>query len=92
MAERIDWDAMLSKVKLEDDAEERKELTDVDVQVVLTFADNNMNATETGKKLFMYRTTVKYHLERVERKTGLNPLKFYDLVELVGVLKETEGR
>jgi sugar diacid utilization regulator len=66
-------------------------LTDVDVQVVLTFADNDMNATETGKKLFMYRTTVTYHLERVGAKTGLSPFKFYDLVKLVGILKETEG-
>lgn len=65
-------------------------LTDTDVQVVLTFADNNMNATETGEKLFMYRTTVKYHLERVRAKTGLSPFKFYDLVKLVGILKERE--
>lgn len=68
-----------------------KELTDADVQVVIAFADNDMSITETGKKLFMYRTTVKYHLERVGAKTGLSPLKFYDLVELVGILKETEG-
>lgn len=68
-----------------------KDITDFDARVVLAFADNNMNATETGKKLFMYRTTVKYHLERVRAKTGLSPLKFYDLVKLVGILKETEG-
>lgn len=69
-----------------------KDITDLDARVVLAFADNNMNATETGKKLFMYRTTVKYHLESVGKKTGLSPLKFYDLVKLVGILKETEGR
>lgn len=66
-------------------------LTDVDVQVVLAFADNDMSTTETGRKLFLNRNTVKYHLESVERKTGLSPLKFYDLVKLVGILKETEG-
>lgn len=92
MAERIDWDAMLFKVKLEDDAEERKELTDLNVQVVLAFADNDMSVTETGRKLFLSRNTVKYHLESVERKTGLSPLKFYDLVKLVGILKEAEGK
>lgn len=67
-------------------------LTDVDVQVVLTFADNDMSVTETGRKLFLSRNTVKYHLESVGKKTGLSPLKFYDLVKLVGILKETEGR
>lgn len=68
-----------------------KDITDLDARVVLAFADNNMNATETGKKLFMYRTTVRYHLEIVEEKTGLSPFKFYDLVKLVGILKVTEG-
>lgn len=66
-------------------------LTDVDVRVVLAFADNDMNVTETGRKLYLYRTTVQYHLESVWKKTGLSPLKFYDLVKLVGILKETEG-
>lgn len=67
-------------------------LTDVDVQTVLAFADNDMSVTETGRKLFLNRNTVKYHLERVGAKTGLSPLKFYDLVKLVGILKETEER
>ena len=60
-----------------------KELTDIDVRVVLAFADNNMNATETGRKLFLHKNTVQYHLESVGEKTGLSPMKFYDLVRLV---------
>ena len=68
-----------------------KELTETDVLVVLAFADNDMNATETGRKLFMNKNTVRYHLEMVGEKTGLSPFKFYDLVKLVGILKETEG-
>ena len=65
-----------------------KGLTDVDIQVVLAFADNNMNATETGRNLFLAKSTVQYHLESVGKKTGLNPLKFYDLVKLVRRLKK----
>lgn len=65
-----------------------KGLTDVDIQVVLAFADNNMNATETGKNLFLAKSTVQYHLESVGKKTGLNPFRFYDLVKLVRRLKK----
>lgn len=70
----------------------KEHLTDVDVQVVLAFADNDMNVSETSRKLFMHRNTTHYHLERVGKRTGLSPLKFYDLVQLVGILKETEER
>jgi carbohydrate diacid regulator len=69
----------------------REYLTDLDVQVVLAYADNNMNASETARNLFMHRNTVQYHLDVAGKKTGLSPLKFYDLVKLVGILKETEG-
>ena len=64
-------------------------LTDLDIQTVLTFAESNMNISETAQKLFFHRNTVVYHLDKVKRVTGLNPHKFYDLVELVlGIKKE----
>ena len=65
-----------------------KELTDDDIRVVLAYADNNMKATEAGRKLFLHENTVKYHLDAVEKKTGLSPRKFYDLIKLVEMLKE----
>ena len=65
-----------------------KELTDVDVRVVLAYADNNTNVVETGRKLFMHRNTIQYHLDVAGKKTGLSPMRFYDLVKLVGMLKE----
>ena len=68
-----------------------KSLTDVDVRVVRAYAENNMNVSETARKLFMHRNTVQYHLEVVGKKIGLSPLKFYDLVELIGILGERRG-
>lgn len=69
----------------------KEKLTDIDVQVILGFADNNMNVSETSRSLFMHRNTVVYHLDKVKRKTGLDPLNFYDLMELVLVLKDGDG-
>lgn len=59
------------------------ELDDIDVQIVLTLADSNMNESETARRLFMHRNSVVYHIAKIEYKTGLNPANFYDLVELV---------
>lgn len=58
-------------------------LTDLDIQTILVFAKNNMNVSKTAQELFFHCNTIRYHLEKVERVTGLNPFKFYDLVELV---------
>lgn len=69
-----------------------KELTDLDICVVLAFADNDMDATKTGRKLFMHRNTIQYHLDVTLEKTGLSPTKFYDLIKLVEMLKEQEGK
>ena len=59
------------------------ELTDVDIQVVLTLANHNMNVSETSRSLYMHRNTVVYHIEKVKELTGLDPTNFHDLVELV---------
>ena len=60
-------------------------LTDLDVQVILAFAENNMNASQTSNSLFMHRNTVVYHLDKVKRKTGLDPCNFYDLMKLIEI-------
>lgn len=56
----------------------------------------SMNIGEVSRQLFMHRNTVTYHLDKVKRQTGLDPRRFYDLVELVKIAQEvleseTEG-
>jgi carbohydrate diacid regulator len=60
-----------------------KKLTDVDIKVIIEFANNNMNVSETARHLFMHRNTVIYHLEKVKQITGLSPFNFYDLIQLL---------
>lgn len=59
------------------------ELTEVDFQIILALADNNMNETETARVLFMHRNTVVYHIQKIKKLTGLDAANFYDLVKLV---------
>ena len=59
-----------------------------DVKIILALADNNMNESETARVLFMHRNTVIYHLGKVKRLTGLDPMNFYDLCKLVQLVGE----
>lgn len=60
-----------------------KALSDVDIETLVAFADNDMNITRTAKQQYRCRGSVIYHLKKVEGCTGLNPLKFYDLIRLL---------
>lgn len=67
-----------------------------DAHIVVAMANHSMNIGEVSRQLFMHRNTVTYHLDKVKRQTGLDPRRFYDLIELVKMAQEvleseTEG-
>lgn len=63
-------------------------MTDVDRDIIKGLADNDLNTTKTAKALYMGRRTVYRYIKRIEKLTGLNPLKFWDLVELIKMIGE----
>lgn len=62
-------------------------LIDRDFTLILSYAENNMSRTKTAKALYLFPTSLDYRIDRIKRITGLNPKKFYDLVELVKLAK-----
>jgi sugar diacid utilization regulator len=66
-------------------------LTETEKELILSFAGCNMSVSETGKNTHYHRNSVYYHFKRIYEKTSLNPLNFFDLVELCGVLKNNEN-
>ena len=54
-----------------------------DVECLLAYAENNMNASDAARSIFCSRTSMIYHLDKVLRETGLNPYNFYDLCKLL---------
>lgn len=59
-----------------------KEIFD-DPEMVVTaeeFLDNNLNSSETARKLFLHRNTLTYRLDKIERLTGLDIRKFSDAI------------
>ncbi len=63
------------------------DLTDIEKLIIVAMADRNMNKSEAAKDLYIHRNTLTYHLDRIQYKTGLDPRKFYDLVNLVDMAK-----
>ena len=65
-------------------------MNETDKEILIVFAENNMNVCETARVLIYHRNNVDYHLKRIEEKTGLNPKNFFNLVKLLqkeGILK-----
>lgn len=63
-------------------------LDERDFCIILTLAKNNMRATETSYDLDVHRGTVLYRIEKIKKLTGLDPMNFYDLHELVKMANE----
>lgn len=71
------------------------QLDELDVQIIRGLADNRMNVTETAKAMYIHRNTVRFRIERVKKKTNIDPLDFYGLCKLlmlVGQIEKQENR
>lgn len=44
------------------------------------FLENNLNVSETSRKLYLHRNTLTYRLDKIEKATGLDVRKFSDAV------------
>ena len=43
---------------------------------IQAFFDNNLNVSETSRKLFVHRNTLVYRLEKIKKLTGLDLREF----------------
>ena len=63
------------------DSEAEEIFTDNEmIQTAEVFLENNLNVSETSRKLFLHRNTLTYRLDKIERQTGLDIRKFSDAV------------
>lgn len=62
-------------------------MNELDVKVILALADAGMNIAETARNLYAHRNTVVNRINKIARKTKLDPLNFYELHELVQMVK-----
>lgn len=58
-------------------------LDDMDVKILVIFADCNMNVSHTAEALGMHRNSVIYRFKGIREKTGLEPTVFWELNALL---------
>lgn len=63
-------------------------LTKMDNDVILALAEKNMNRSSAARFLEVSGKCIENHEERIKRITGLDPCNFYDLHELVNMVKK----
>lgn len=63
-------------------------LTEADRQLVRELAEQDMNLSATARILELNRYAVDWRLDLIHRETGLNPRCFYDLCELLDLIRE----
>ncbi len=51
---------------------------DAELDTVYAFFDNNLNISETARKLYIHRNTLVYRLDKIHKKTGLDVRIFDD--------------
>ena len=49
---------------------------------IQTFFENNLNVSETSRKLFVHRNTLVYRMEKLQRETGLDIRTFDDALDI----------
>lgn len=57
-------------------------------ELIEKMCECDMNVTKVAKAMYMHRNTVTYHIAKIRKKTGLDPMRFYDLVKLREMINE----
>ena len=61
------------------------DLTRREWEVVTTMAECDLNQLAVARQLGVHLNTVRYNIERICDKSGLDPRKFYDLQKLLSM-------
>lgn len=64
-------------------------MTKLQAEIVIALAENQTNISKTASKLFMHRNSLTYHVRKIKKTTGKNPLDFYDMCELLPIAQRT---
>jgi predicted nucleic acid-binding Zn ribbon protein len=67
-------------------------MTEIQIDVLRTYADNGMSVLKTAKALGKKRCTIDRHFETIFNNTGKNPLVFQDLAELLKMAEKQENK
>lgn len=68
----------------------RDTLTQHQYNIIRALAEHDMRQSRVADAMHYSDGTITHHVKRIEKLTGLNPTKFYDLVKLLGLAEHPE--
>lgn len=65
-------------------------ITEIEKDIILALAKYDMNASLVSEKIYLAPSTLQYHIKQIKKYTGIDPLSFYGLVELLQNIRRPE--
>lgn len=66
-------------------------MTEQEIRIIKALAENNMKVKTAAQSIPASHQYIRYNVEKLKRKTGLDPHKFLDLMELYKIVEEQEN-
>ena len=63
-------------------------LTEQEVRIIKALAENNMKVKPAAKAIPASHMYIRYNIEKLKRRTGLDPRNFLDLMKLWQIVEE----
>lgn len=82
------WQSPYADLRIKGDTKRR--LSELHRNVIFAMSNANMNISEAAKLMYMHRNSIVYNIEMITKRTGKNPINFYDLIQLVELAKTEE--
>ena len=67
-------------------------LNDVQRELILALADNDLNVSEVARIMHYHRNTIVHHLEKIRKQTGLDPTSFSGMERLLWRLGDEDAQ
>lgn len=67
------------------------ELTEQEIKIVKAMVQCNMKVKPAAKAIPASHMYIRYNIEKLKRRTGLDPHNFFDLMELYRIVEEQEN-
>ena len=68
----------------------QNKITEIQQELITLFAKCDMNMSKTSRIGHIHRNTIYYHFDKVKENTGIDPRKFFGLVELLNDINNSK--
>ena len=81
----LDKEFVLSALRHEVERRDSESITldRLEAELIISLANNSLVLSKTARELFYHRNTLDYYVHQIHKKTGRNPMNFFDMCVLL---------